>query len=313
MIPNGRICDILHLSAGSPAPQPASPHSPFSLLPHPPLPVIRSLDMKKPLYILTIVGCFLAAAAINASAQNMPGSLSFSVGGSFSNGVAESSNSVLLTDNNLSNGYASGFDLTDAPSSLNPTGPTGSAAFQWGTPSSSSSYPHASALWFEGGSLSNVAANETFNFGSLYYRNGTIKMNTGASSVDLAINLTFNSPSGIAPVALLFSSDLVNSPNVSDPVASADTVSLTDWYAPLDFYDGSGRRYYFELSFAVDSNTLDGTLSTQDQFRVFEGMTGRADLQGKFTTSPRGMVPVPEPSSAMLALLGALALLRRRR
>ncbi len=311
MIPDGRNCDILHLSAAPPQPANPAGHSP---LPTPPfLPVIRPLQMKNPLYILMIVGCCLAAAAISASGQNMPGSLSFSIGGSFSNGVNEGTNSVLAYDNNLSNGYSSGFDLTDAPSSLNPTGPSGSAAFQWGTPSTSSNYPHASALWFEGGLMSNVVANQIFNFGSLYYRNGTIKMNTGASSVDLALNLTFSSPSGIAPVALLFSSGLVNSPNVADQIASADTVSLTDWYAPLDFYDANGRRYYFELSFAVDSNTLDGTLSTQDEFRVFEGMTGRADLQGKFTTSPRGMVQVPEPSSAMLAVLGALGLLRRKR
>ncbi len=269
---------------------------------------------KLPFGLLSIVGMLLAVATIYAGAQAMPNTLTFSSAGSFSNGVAESSSSVLYTDNNLTNGYNTGFDLTDAPATMNPTGSAGSAAFQWGTASSTSNYSHASALWFEGATVSNATANQVFNFGSLYYRNGTIKSTTGASAVDLTLNLNFINPSGISQIAINFTSSLVNTTNTTDPVASADYVSLNNWYAPVNFTDSSGKQYYFELSFTVDNNTIDGTLSTPDEFHVFEGQTGRAELLGQFTTSPRARgFQVPEPSTAMLSLIGALALLRRKR
>jgi|GEM_PF-2445711 len=268
--------------------------------------------MKLPLGFFALLGLFLAILDSRSDAQNLPSSLSFGVSGAFGNGVNESTNSLLYADNNLTNGYNTGMDLTDAPASLNPTGSTGSAAFQWGQASSGATYSHSSALWFSPIAASNVSAGEYFNIGSLFYRNGTIKSNTGASSVDLTVNLDFSSPSGITPINAVYTSDLINSPNTSDPVASADIVSLRNLAAPLDFTDASGNRYYLELTFKVDQNTMDGTLSTPNEFRVFEGGQGRADLLGRFTTTP-GVAAVPEPSAALLGLLGSLAFFRRKR
>lgn len=91
-------------------------------------------------------------------------------------------------------------------------------------------------------------------------------------------------------------------------MASADIVSIRNSSAPLNFTDSSGNQYFLELSFKIDQTTIDGSLSTADEFRVFEGSLGRAELQGRFITSP-----IPEPSSAMLGLLGALVLFRRKR
>ena len=54
----------------------------------------------------------LAIFGTQASAQNLPGSLSFTVSGSFENGVGEGNNSILIADNNLTDGYAPGMDLT---------------------------------------------------------------------------------------------------------------------------------------------------------------------------------------------------------
>jgi hypothetical protein len=268
--------------------------------------------MKLPLGCLSIVAIFLAIVCYKAKAQSLPAPLSFTIAGSFSNGVAESINSVLITDNNLTNGYASGMDLYNAPTSLNPTGPAGSAAFQWGDPKSNSDYPHSSALWFQPLAATNVSAEKYFNLGYLYYRNGTIVTNTGATSVDIALSLNFSSPSGISPLTTSFTSDLINSVNGKDPVASADTVSLRKQGAALNFKDASGNTYYLELSFKVDSNTMNGTLSTADQFKVFEGSQGRAELLGRFTTTPYAAA-IPEPSSALLTVLGVLALVRRKR
>jgi hypothetical protein len=268
--------------------------------------------MKLSFGFFAVIGLVFAIVDSQAIAQTLPGSLSFSVSGAFGNGVNESSNSLIFTDNNLTNGYNSGMDLTDAPASLSTTGPTGSAAFQWGQPSTTSAYPHSSALWFEPIAVSNVTPGQYFDIGSLYFRNGTIKSNTGASAVDLSLTLNFSNSSGIAPITTVYTSDLINTPNTSDPIASADIVSLRNLGAPLNFTDASGNRYYLELTFKVDQNTLDGTLSTQDQFRVFEGGQGRADLLGRFTTTP-GAMAVPEPSAALLGLLGSLAFFRRKR
>lgn len=261
---------------------------------------------------LAVLGVILAICEIDAHAQSLPGSLAFTVSGSFENAVRESSNSLLISDNNLTNGYASGMDLTDAPVRLNPSGPAGSAAFQWGIASPTSSYAHSSALWFEPITGISISPDQYFNLGYLYYRNGTIKSNTGASAVDFALNLDFSSPSSMPSVHAVFTGDLINTANTSDPVASADIVSLRNWAAPLDYTDANGSRYFLELSFKVDQDTVDGTLSTPDQFRVFEGSQGRAVLIGRFTTTP-GALPVPEPSTSILGLLGAVALLRRKR
>ena len=269
--------------------------------------------MKLSLSFVCLIGLIFAIISSQSNAQYLPGSLSFTVSGSFENGVGQSSNSILIADNNLTDGYNAGMDLQDAPVTLDPTGPAGSAAFQWGQASTTSSYAHSSALWFSPIASSHIAPNQYFDIGSLYYRNGTIKNNTGASSIDLALNLNFSSPSGITPMSVAFTSDLINTVNTSDPIASADIVSLRDWAAPLDFTDASGNRYYLELTFQVDQNTMDGTLSTQDEFRVFEGGQGRADLVGRFTTTPGAAMTIPEPSTALLGALGLLALVRRKR
>ncbi len=263
--------------------------------------------MKSPRLFLAIFASILAIFDA-ASAQSLPGSLSFTVSGSFENGVGQGNDSILIADNNLTDGYSPGMDLKDAPATLNPNGPAGAAAFQWGVASGNSAYPHTSALWFEPIDALNVAPDQSFSIGNLYYRNGTIVSGTGASSVNLALNLNFTTPSGLPVTMVSFTQDLINSPNTGDAVANADTVSLRNSGAPLNFNDSSGNTYYLELTFRVDQNTLDGTLSTQDQFKVFEGGQGRAELLGRFTTSP-----IPEPSAALLSVIGLAATLRRKR
>jgi len=270
-----------------------------------------------PGFIATVAMLCTIAPSQYAAAQNLPSSLGFSIDGSFLNGTAESYNSILITDNDLTNGYRSGFDLTDAPTQLNSTGPSGAAAFQWGTPSSTSDYAHPSALWFQPLSVSNAVAETSFNLGYLYYRNGTIKGDSGASWVDLAMTLSFSQPLGLDPISAVFGNKLVNTTNTNDPAESADIVRLSNLAAPLNFKDSAGNQYYLELTFKVDQDTIDGTLSTPEQFHVFEGTQGRATLMGRFTVDPIGNLGtngvVPEPRSALLGGIGLLVLLRRRR
>jgi len=258
---------------------------------------------------LCFIGSCLALLSAVAKSQNLPNSLTFTVEGSFINGTSESTNRILLADNDLTNGYESGFDLKDAPTSLSNGGPAGSAAFQWGDAADWSSYPHTSALWFEPVAVTGAAPGEYFNIGYLYYRNGTIVSGTGASYVELALVLNFSDPLGMDPISVAFGKNLINTLNSNDPVASADIVSLQGIAAPINFVDQQGREYALELSFRVDQNTLDGTLSSPTEFRVFEGMQGRGELVGRFVTT----APVPEPSTALLAVIGSLMLFRRRR
>jgi hypothetical protein len=269
-----------------------------------------------PVFSLMLALICMSPLAREACAQTLPGSLGFTIEGSFVNGTAEGSRSILIADNDLTDGYVDGFDVTDAPAALASGGPEGSAAFQWGQASGSSDYPHASALWFQPLTAQNLAPEQTFELGYLFYRNGTIKGNTGATWVDLALCLSFSQPLGQDPASVVFGSQLINTTNTSDPVGSADIVSLRDQSAPLDFTDASGNRYFMELTFQVDEDTLDGTLSTQDEFRVFEGSRGRAVLLGRFTTSPidgTGIPSIPEPSAAAIGALGVFFLLRRKR
>lgn len=261
--------------------------------------------------------CITLAALVSlglASGQTLTSNLNFNVSGAFGNGMAQSSSSLLVVDNDLTDGYNAGMDLTDAPSHLNPTGPAGSASFQWGEAATWTSYPHSSSLWFTPLSVSGAQPEQSFTLGYLNYRNGTIASDTGASSVDLSVHLDFSAP-GISPVTVNYTMQLENTLNGDDPVASADIVRLGNVSAPIEFTDATGSRYYLELTFRPDQTTLDGTLSTQDEFRVFEGSQGRAELWGRFTTTPvtAGGPTVPEPSSLLLGALGSLLMFRRRR
>ena len=269
--------------------------------------------MKSPHIFLGTLVASLALTGL-ATSQTLSSSLSFTVDGNFTNGVAEGSKSLLLADNDLTNGYAAGFDLADAPSSLATKGPAGSAAFQWGEAFTNAAYAHSSALWFTPVSVTNAQPEQSFTLGYLNYRNGTIKSNTGASSIDLAVNLAFSTP-GISPISVNYTMDLINTSNGNDPVASADIVRLGNIADPIKFTDAAGNPYYLELTFRPDKTTLDGTLSTANEFRVFEGGQGGAELVGRFTTSPvsPGGPAVPEPSSLLLGALGSLLLFRRRR
>lgn len=254
-----------------------------------------------------IIGSWLALtllASSGVSAQSVD-SIVFQLSGAFSNPVAESFSSVLLIDNNLTNGHSPGFDLTDAPAI---THTTGAAAFQWGV-GGGNTYAHPSALWFEPLSPTiSAVPEESFDLGYLYYRNGTINSGSGASAVDLTLNLVFSEPLGLPNQSTSYTQTLINTVNTDDPVASADIVSLNNVGTPLNFFDAEGNQYFLELTFRVDQDTQDNSLSTPDEFRVFEGGTGRAELIGRFTVAP-----VPEPGSALLLGLSLLACLRRSR
>lgn len=261
-----------------------------------------------------LIGALSLAAAIaslgNANSQTLPGSLSFTVAGRFQNAVAESSNSLLLIDNNLTNGYNNGFDLHDSPAALASGGPSGSAVFQWGTAATAEAYPHPSALWFEPIAVNNVAAEQIFHFGYLYYRNGTINAGTGASAVDL--QLTFSVPNG-GSLTTTYTSSLINTPNTGTPAEQADIVSLPHLTTPLSYTDSNGNTYHLELAFQIDDDTINNSLSKSTEFRVYEGSLGRAEMIGRITTTPGNLGAIPEPSALLLTAIFPVLSFRRQR
>lgn len=259
--------------------------------------------------------CVLSFAAAIASmatsnGQTLPDTFGFTVAGRFQNAVSESSNSVIVIDNNLTNGYNSRLDLHQAPSDLQTGGPAGSAMFQWGTAATSEAYPHPSALWFQPLGVSNVSADEVFQIGYLYYRNGTIVSGTGASSIDL--HLTFTIPGG-ETITTTYTSNLINTPNTGTAAEQADIVSLTKVTTPLSYKDSEGNTYYLELAFQIDDDTRLNSLSNSTEFRVYEGSVGRAEMVARITTTPGGFAVIPEPSSLLLGVASSFFFLRRKR
>lgn len=261
-------------------------------------------------FLFICVGVIAAITSVReAKGQTLSGAPTFLVSGRFTNPVEEGSNSLLVRDNNLTNGYNSGADLTDAPAGLSSTGPAGAAFFQWGRASTSDTYSHPSALWFIPVDVTNAAPEQDFQIGYLYYRNGTIQSSTGASAVDMSF--TFSFPSDGATMNTSFTSKLINTPNNGTAEQNADVVSLSNHFAPTGYKDSSGNAYYLELSFKMDADTLNA-LSTGTEFRAYEGTTSRAEIIGRFTTTPSVAV-VPEPSSLLIGLLGTLPLISRRK
>lgn len=245
---------------------------------------------------------WLAANTLSAQSIGADTLLNGSITSSFSNPVADAARKfVYVIDNDLTNGTAS--VLNPIPFSTT----TGASAFSWGTASSNNTL--TSALWFEPGNLTNVVPETSFEIGRLFYRNGTIVADTGASQVDLNMKLTFTSPQLQNPTQTISSTlSMINTPNGNDPIASADYVEIGSPASLLTFTDANNRQYYLELTFQVDQNATDGSLSDCDTFHVFEGQTGQAVLMGRVTVAP-----VPEPGGAVLIAATGMALLLRRR
>ncbi len=190
---------------------------------------------------------------------------------------------------------------------INPNGGTalvtdgvGTTDFSWGEPASSSDV--SSRLGYSG-SLFSINENDEFIFGTMTYFNGTIVNGTGATGVDLDVSLSFGTPSGLEE-DFAFNLGLINSPNSSDPIASADYVNF-DNSVSSNFFTSDGVDY--TLEFLGFGSLAGGGFTEESSFHIFENEGAQVDLIGRITSTP-GTPSVPEPS-ILFMLLPALGML----
>lgn len=203
--------------------------------------------------------------------------------------------------------YAIPVEGSSTGSFVNPTGPAGMITtgvgtnnFTWGDGTSFNSPP--SSLNFTGTAFA-VETNELFSFGSLEYFNGTIADGSEADSVDLSVALSFTIPSGIVQ-NFLYTLSLINTPNTSDPLASADIVNLPG-VLPDTFFEVDGVSYTLEF---LGFGAITGSgFTTIDNFHVLEGQSASTQLLGRIA-----VVSVSEPSSLLLLGIGLTGLAFRR-
>jgi hypothetical protein len=165
----------------------------------------------------------------------------------------------------------------------------GTDTIEWGTPVDGS---FTNQLSFIPSDFTDQPKGQDFVAGRLYYRNGTIFGGTGIDGVDLIINTTSSDPdfTQTLPLKITF----VTTPNVADPIASADFIYFTD------FPDRGSFR-------VLEGEDTDVEVITQFNSLDLVGFGAVGDPSKGFLSPSVGPDPfpaVPEPSS----ILGLLAL-----
>lgn len=195
------------------------------------------------------------------------------------------------------------FDGSSSGTFENPAGPpgmvvsgVGTNVFDWGIPANGSV---TSRLRFQGESFAGIPLDQFFVIGDLTYRNGTAFAGTEADSVDLLASLVFTAPAGIPLQNLTFGFQIVNTPNVGDQEADADSIQLTSLF-PSTTFVLEGIEYTLETGFGSVEN---GGFVEQDSFHVFEDRRASVELIGRITAAQ----PVPDAGSTLALMAIAIA------
>jgi PEP-CTERM motif len=178
----------------------------------------------------------------------------------------------------------------------------GTDTFTWGNSLSGINHLHFS------GSNFSASTNTPFKLGSFSYTNGTTISGSNPTSIDFTAFMNFSQPA-IPVVAAKFRLGLNGTLNSQDPINSSDFVNFNQTTSSSQFVI-DGVAYTVQIS-GFRHVTGDGFLSAGGrEFHVKEGGTANVDLYALVTTTP---VPEPETWGMMLAGLGIVSLLSRRR
>jgi hypothetical protein len=160
---------------------------------------------------------------------------------------------------------------------------------EWGTPVDGS---FTNQLSFIPSDFTDQPKGQDFVAGRLYYLNGTIFLGTQIDGVDLIVNTTSSDLDFTQTLPLKIT--IVNTPNVADPIASADFIYFTDFPDRGSFRVLEGEETYVEVITQFNSLDLVGFGAVGDPLKGFLSPS----------TGPNPFPAVPEPSS----ILGLLAL-----
>jgi hypothetical protein len=203
-------------------------------------------------------------------------------------------------------GNVAGTFTNPGPASASVSG-VGTSNFAWGIGSPSSLSFAAAAF--------DTTPGTPFKLGTLTYYNGTIFGNSGASNVDFNAALSFDN---IAEKNFTLSStfSLVNTPNTSDPVASADQVSMGSWGYTFNVLEGATASVDVMATLTTGLSGATSGVETGAALRSQSGFDGSPNytltIVGLVNATDGGFVTsVPEPSTYAL-MLGGLVLVGRR-
>ena len=136
-------------------------------------------------------------------------------------------------------------------------------------------------MTFNRTAFSGVAPNTDFTMGELIILNGTTFNDSEATSVTLKLTLALTQPvTQNGTVNVNFT--MLSTPNTSDRLASADTVTVANPTTSFTVVQG-GVTY--TLSLKLVNLDPDSGVVTGNTFYIYEGASARAALVGKFTSN----------------------------